>query len=270
MSETQLVGILNITPDSFSDGGQHFEPNDALSHAKELFDEGASIIDVGAESTRPGAKPITTAEEWRRLAPVLDAYASLFDDTISLDTYRPETIERVTEHIGPVIINDVTAFSNPRMVAVAAERDLRCIVSHLPAQFSGDIQAAHTAEKKVDDIAQVMDELLERRQQMIDAGVHPDRIILDPGIGFGKSVRLNWELLEFPRLVPDIEVMIGYSNKKFLSSIPHTNIQPANTSELRQNRDFMNERNLYAGRLAIAAGAKYLRVHDVALHATLI
>lgn len=270
MSEVQLVGILNVTPDSFSDGGQHFNPEDALIHAKQLFDEGASIIDIGAESTRPGATPISAEEEWRRLYPVLDAYASLFHETISVDTYRPETIRRVVEHIGPVIINDVTAFRNPEMIEVAAELELQCIVGHLPARFKGDIQAAHKAEQKIDDQFEVRDDLLEQRQELIDGGVHPDRIKLDPCIGYNKTLRLNWELLEFPRLVPGIEVMIGASNKKFLSSIPHTDIQPANFEELRANPDFMQERNLYASQLAIAAGAKYLRVHDVALHQRLI
>lgn len=270
MSEALIVGILNPTPDSFSDGGLYVDRDSALVHAKQLFDEGASILDIGAESTRPGAKPITAEEEWRRLYPILDAYVPLLDETISIDTYRPETIERVVEHLGPVIINDVTAFSNPRMIEVAAERDLRCILSHLPAEFGGDIQAAHNADQKVDSQTQVQDELLTRRDELVAGGVHPDRIVLDPGIGFGKTLELNWELLEFPKLVPGIDVMLGYSNKKFLTSLPHIGVQPDNAEALRTDQEFMNERNLYAGRLAIASGAKYLRVHDVALHATLI
>lgn len=249
MKGVELVGILNITPDSFSDGGEYFRPHDALIRANELFEEGASYLDVGAESTRPGATPLEPDEEWRRLAPVLSDLVFSHPDHISIDTYHPETVRRACREIGSFIINDVTGFNNPKMVAAAAELGLPCIVSHLPKQRGQDIQAAHTAIRKVSSQEQVVDELLARREQLIDAGVDSGKIILDPGIGFGKTEALNWQLLEFASLVPGIDVMVGYSRKKFLGE---------DRMELAPN--------IAAGRVAIQAGTRYLRVHDVAGH----
>lgn len=266
---TKLVGVLNITPDSFSDGGKYFDPYDALKQARQLFDEGAAFIDIGAESTRPGAEAIDFEEEKRRLGPVLNEYAALFTEQISLDTYRPETVRWVAANMGPVIVNDVTGFNNPEMVETVAKLQFPAIVSHHPASFGQDIQAAHSAEHKIDSAQQVVDELLERREQMITAGVSAGAIILDPGIGFGKTMRLNWELLKFGRRV-DSPVMIGYSNKSFLRSDQQTGTYLPNADSLKDNKPWMRERNLYAGAIAVGAGAAYLRVHDVAAHRELL
>lgn len=253
MNHTELVGILNVTPDSFSDGGLFINPEAAMQQANKLFDEGASYLDIGAESTRPGAKPLTHEEEWTRLKPILSDLVFSYPDNISLDTYHPETVREAVRWAGPLIVNDVTAFSNPKMIDAVADLDLRCIVSHLPTEYGNHIQDAHNANYKVSSVEQVRDELLSRRQAMIDRGIYPSKIILDPGIGFGKTTELNWKLLEFAAEVPGIDVMIGYSRKRFLGPERLT-ITP----------------NLEAGKIAIAAGAKYLRVHDVAGHEQLL
>ncbi len=245
----QLVGILNITPDSFSDGGDFVDPVAAIAQAEKLFRDGASIVDVGAESTRPKAVALTPDQEWQRLEPVLKVLIPKYPGKISLDSYHPETIERAFT-IGPIIVNDVTGFNSPEMVSVVARlRPPKVIISYLPNMT---IQDAHQIVP-VAKIAEVQGGLLAKAKLLEKQGVSRAQIILDPGIGFGKAMELNEELLDFAELVPDYEVMIGYSRKRFLGE---------NRMELAPN--------LTAGRRATAHGATYLRVHDVAGHAQLL
>ncbi|MEI7918188.1 MAG: dihydropteroate synthase [Candidatus Saccharibacteria bacterium] len=246
--DVQIVGILNITPDSFSDGGQYFDSATATLQADKLFVDGASIVDVGAESTRPNAIKLTADEEWQRLQPVLEVLIPKYTGKISLDTYHPETVRRALA-IGPIIVNDVTGMNNPDMVDVVAELKPTVIISHLPDM---DIQTAHQT-MPISDINQVKDDLLAKAQQLIDRGLPKSQIVLDPGIGFGKTPEVNVQLLKFAGLVPDYDVMIGYSRKRFLGE---------DRMELAPNLD--------AGRIAIKSGAKYLRVHDVAGHTQII
>jgi dihydropteroate synthase len=244
----KLVGVLNVTPDSFSDGNLFLKPEVAKDQARKLFNDGASLVDIGAESTRPGAQPLTSEEEWQRLEPVLKELIKDFTDRLSVDTYHPETVKKALE-LGDVIINDVTGMNNPAMVEVVTSSNARCIISHLPGS---DIQAVHQGQL-IDDIDQVVRELLQRAAILESRGLKRELIILDPGIGFGKTPELNRELLSFARLVPDYPVMIGYSKKRFLGE-----------------KRMKLEPNLEAGRIAIKAGAAYLRVHDVAGHRTLL
>jgi len=248
MTMVKLVGILNVTPDSFSDGGKFLDPKAAIMQAKQLFADGASIVDVGAESTRPDATVLTADEEWQRLEPILKVLLPLYPGKISLDSYHPENIKRVFE-IGPVIVNDVTGMNNPAMVAVVSELKPTVIISHLPGV---DIQEAHR-RMRVNSINQVKQELLARVKLLEDSGLKRDQIILDPGIGFGKTMDLNSQLLSFGKEVPGYRVMIGYSRKRFLGE-DRMDLEP----------------NLEAGRVAIASGAEYLRVHDVAGHKQLL
>ena len=245
---TKLVGILNVTPDSFSDGGEFFDPAKAIAQAEKLFADGAALVDVGAESTRPNATPLTSDEEWDRLEPVLQDLLPRYPGKISLDTYHPETVRKAYE-IGPVIVNDVTGMTNPAMIDVVVELQARCIVSQLPAT---DVQTAHHQEL-LDDIEDVRQDLLRKEAELIKRGLPAENIILDPGIGFGKTPELNRKLISFASLLPNECVMIGYSRKRFL----------------RENRMELKP-NLAAGRSAVASGAAYLRVHDVAGHATLV
>lgn len=244
----KLVGVLNITPDSFSDGGQFVDPAAALRQAIKLFDDGASLVDIGAESTRPRAVPISTEVEWQRLLPVLQQLIKRYPEQISVDTYHPETVDRVLD-LGDVIINDVTGMNDPAMVEAVVRHQARCIISQLPA---ADPQAAHNG-KLIDDEQVIIDDLLAKAELLQKKGLPKDRIILDPGIGFGKTPRLNRELLGFAAKIPDYPVMIGYSRKRFLGD---------DRMELAPN--------LEAGRIAAAAGAAYLRVHDVAGHRPLL
>ena len=247
---TELVGILNVTPDSFSDGGLYEKPEGALRHADEMFAQGAAMVDVGAESTAPNSPEINSTEEWRRLESILPRLLERYPGRLSLDTRHPETAERALQlSEGEVIINDMTSMTNPAMVKVVADYGARCIIGHIPGN---DVHASHE-EDKIDDIDQVKEDLLERADRLVAAGHRPDKIILDPGIGFGKTRELNWELLKFAEQAPNHEVMIGYSKKRFLG--PY-----------RMNL----ATNLAAGRIAIAAGAAYLRVHDVADHRWLL
>lgn len=248
MTEVQLVGILNITPNSFSDGGLYFDTENAYTRASQLKKFGASIIDVGAESTRPGAIPISHDEEWLRLEIVLPKLIESYPSQISLDTSHPETLARASR-FGTVIANDVTAFCQPLMREVAADTESICIVSHLPDSVGGNIQLAHD-QKEITSVDQVYDELMARREEMVRDGIDSEKIILDPGIGFGKTPEVNHALLSFASLVQDHDVMVGYSRKRFLGK------------EI--------DANLAAAEIAIASGAKYLRVHDVAEHYELL
>lgn len=245
---TQLVGILNVTPDSFSDGGQYMTLEAAIAQAEKLFEDGAALVDIGAESTRPNATTLTADEEWERLEPVLAELLELYPDSLSVDTYHPENAERALA-MGDVIINDVTGMNNPAMREVVARHYARCIISHLHGH---DVQVAHQG-KLVASKQQVIDELLASVAHLEKLGLGRQQIILDPGIGFGKTPALNAELLTFAADVPDYPVMIGYSRKRFLGD---------NRMDL--------EPNLEAGRTAIGAGAAYLRVHDVAGHRQLL
>jgi dihydropteroate synthase len=245
---TQLVGILNITPDSFSDGNQFLEPEKAVAQAKKLFKDGAALVDLGAESTRPGATALSVEQEWQRLGPVLKQLLKLFPGRLSVDTHHPETAERALA-LGDVIINDVTGMNNPDMVSIVVEHHARCVVSQLPGN---DIQAAHQG-KLLTSIDEIRDDLLKKAALLESRGISSQQIILDPGIGFGKTPELNRELLGFAEQVPDYQVMIGYSRKRFLGE-QRMELEP----------------NLEAGRIAIKAGAAFLRVHDVAGHQALL
>ena len=247
---TELVGVLNITPDSFSDGGQNNSVEAAIKHAKKMLSEGASIIDVGAESTRPGAVAIDWNEEVARLSGLVQEVEAL-GWNISLDTYHPETVDWVGKNLSNFIINDVTGFRNPAMRNIAVSTGNKIIVGHLP-KTSRNTQDAHR-EKPIDSINQVIQELRDSIEQLVQAGVAHDNIIVDPGIGFGKTKELNWKLLRFGLCMPEHEVMVGYSRKRFLGE-----------------KRMEIETNYLAGQIAVDSGAKYLRVHDVQGHASLI
>lgn len=245
--KTQLVGILNLTPDSFSDGDLFTNPETAIRHADNLFECGASLIDVGAESTRPGATPLTSAQEWQRLEPVLPTLLQKYPNKISLDTYHAETANHALE-LGNVIINDITGLNSPAMTNLVLSRGCQIVISHAP-----NVKPILIHQYAIDDINAVTQELLGKAHTLEACGVSRANIILDPGIGFGKTMRLNKQLLSFARNVPSYNVMIGYSRKRFLGP---------NRMQLTPN--------LNAAKTAIDAGARYLRIHDVAGHAHLV
>jgi dihydropteroate synthase len=246
-----LVGVLNVTPDSFSDGGDFFDPGKAASRAAAMLDEGAEIIDVGGESTRPGSNPVPQEEEVRRVVPVIQKIlAERPDAIVSIDTYRAATAEAALE-AGARIVNDVTALrGDPRMSAVAADAGCPLILMHM----LGEPKTMQHDPRYDDVVREVRDFLAGRAGHAIAAGVEPENIILDPGIGFGKTLEHNLALLR--RLDSLVElgfpVLFGASRKRFIGRI--TGVEDA--------RDRVSG-TMAANVLAYERGATFFRVHDV-------
>jgi dihydropteroate synthase len=246
-----LVGVLNVTPDSFSDGGAFLDPAKAASRATAMLDEGAEIIDVGGESTRPGSDPVPQEEEARRVVPVIRGILTERPDTIvSIDTYRAATAGAALE-AGARIVNDVTALrADPRMAALAAEAGCPLILMHM----LGEPKTMQRDPRYEDVVREVRDFLAGRAEHAIAAGVEPENIILDPGIGFGKTLEHNLALLR--RLDSLVElgfpILFGASRKRFIGWI--TGVEDA------RDRVFGT---VAANVIACERGATLFRVHDV-------
>lgn len=239
---TQLIGILNVTPDSFSDGGKYDSTEAALVQARQLLADGATWVDVGAESTRPNAETITVETEWERMKAFWQAVLDSKDleiEKFSLDTRNPSTAQKFLA-LGGGIINDVSGFQDPSMIDLAVKYQATCLVNHFPGK---SVEEVH--EQNISSIEVVKADLLVKAAEMIERGVARDKIILDPGIGFGKTLTLNEALLDFSAHVPSWPVLIGHSKKRFLG-------------DDRYEKDV----NVAAGERAAKAGAAYVRVHD--------
>jgi len=211
---TLVMGILNVTPDSFSDGGLWISPDAAIQHGLSLAKAGADIVDVGGESTRPGAERVKPKEEQRRVIPVITALAEA-GITVSVDTMNASTAAAAAE-AGATIINDVSGgLADPDMAVTVASLDTDYICMHWRAH-SDRMDAADVYE---DVVAEVRDELATRVEALTAAGVKPERIILDPGLGFAKVGESNWPLLaNIPAWAGDKRVLIGASRKRFLGA----------------------------------------------------
>lgn len=236
----QLFGILNITPDSFSDGGKYFEIEKALTHAEQLLAKGADYIDVGGESTRPNAPEIPWQEEWERVSEIVERLLKKYTEKVSLDTKNWQTAEQFLK-LGGTILNDVSGFQDPKMIEIAVRFQPLVIMNHFPGKTAEEVHL-----QQIDSLDQVKDDLLKKKEQLVKEGLEAEKIILDPGIGFGKTMELNWKLLEFAKHVPEERVMIGHSRKRFLGE-----------------HRFETEPNVAAGKIAIEAGTCFLRVHEV-------
>ena len=245
----ELMGVVNVTPDSFSDGGLFLDHRAAIDHGLALREEGAAILDVGGESTRPGAAAVAAEEEIRRVVPVIDALASA-GARVSVDTSKAE-VARAALRAGADYVNDVTAFGDPEMAGVVAEADVDCCLMHMlgtPRTMQEDPRYGDV----VDDVKAFLSERVERA---VAAGVALDRIHVDPGIGFGKTVEHNLELL---RRLDEIvalgrPVVIGTSRKSFLGRLT--------------GRTDAAERlpgTIATNVIALERGASIFRVHDVA------
>ena len=213
LGQTPLVmGILNVTPDSFSDGGQHNLLEAAVAHARQMIDEGADNIDIGGESTRPGAEPVGTQEELDRVMPVIDALvAAGIDIPISIDTYKPLVADQAIQ-AGATIINDVHGLQGaPEMADVAALHGVAVVVMHW--QKDRDVSVP-----LLDDMRRYFERSLDRAER---AGIGMDRLILDPGFGFGKTLAENYQLLAgFPQACPQqLPVLIGTSRKSMIGKL---------------------------------------------------
>jgi dihydropteroate synthase len=245
-----LMGVLNVTPDSFSDGGEFFGAEPAVAHAEMMFDEGAQVIDVGGESTRPGSDPVNPEEELRRVLPVIRGILSARPDAIvSIDTYRSSTAKAALD-TGARVVNDVTALGDPKMAGLVAERGCPIVLMHM----LGEPKSMQQDPRYEDVVREVRDFLTERAERAIRAGVEPENVILDPGIGFGKTLEHNLKLLN--RLDSLVElgfpVLVGVSRKSFLGKITG--------SDDTKDRLFGT---VAANVLAYERGASLFRVHDV-------
>jgi dihydropteroate synthase len=246
-----VVGILNITPDSFSDGGDFLDPEAAAEHAATMLDEGADILDVGGESTRPGSDPVSLEEEIQRVIPVLERIRSVRPEAvISVDTYRAGTATAALE-AGASLVNDVTALrGDPRMASVIQEAACPVILMHM----QGEPKTMQKEPHYEDVVYEVRNFLAERVEYAVAAGVRLENVIVDPGIGFGKNLEHNLDLLRNLDAIVDLgfPVLIGASRKSFIGKF--TGVQEA--------RDRVSG-TVATTVLAYERGATYFRVHDV-------
>lgn len=250
-----VVGILNVTPDSFSDGGHFLQLDRALQHAERLIAEGADILDIGGESTRPGAAPVSAEEETAHVVPVIQAIAERFPEIpLSVDTIK-SVVARAALRAGASIVNDVSAFRlDPKMATVCADAGCTVILMHSRGTMA-ELASYHLAsyEKSVSD--EVYRELLDRVDYVIAAGVKREAIILDPGIGFAKTSEHSINALaNLPTLAKlGFPIMAGVSRKRFIGEI--TGVQ------LPEERDYGT---VGANVAALSLGASWFRVHNVA------
>jgi dihydropteroate synthase len=246
-----VVGILNVTPDSFSDGGKFIDPEAAAGHAAGLLDEGAGMIDVGGESTRPGSDPVSQREEIRRVVPVIERIiAARPEAVVSVDTYRSATAAAALD-AGASIVNDVTALrGDPLMVSVAAEARCPVILMHM----QGEPKTMQREPRYADVVGEVNDFLRLRAEHAVRSGVDAENVIVDPGIGFGKNLDHNLALLRDLETVVELgfPVLVGASRKRFIGSI--TGVQEA--AERVSG-------TVATTVLAYEKGARLFRVHDV-------
>ena len=211
------MGIVNVTPDSFSDGGQYFDEQRAIDHGLQLLAEGADILDVGGESTRPGASPVSEAEELRRVLPVIRGLRAHTKAMISVDTFKATVAEQSLE-AGADIINDVSGLMHdPRMIEVARASDCGLVLMHM----KGEPRTMQMNPEYSDVVAEVAAFFEQRLADLTYAGIDPARIVLDPGLGFGKNLDHNLALLRsLPRIaVQDRPVMVGISRKSMISKV---------------------------------------------------
>jgi dihydropteroate synthase len=243
-----IVGVLNVTPDSFSDGGSFVEPHQAIAHGLDMVESGAVLVDVGGESTRPGARPVPDEEELRRLLPAVAGLVAA-GVPVSVDTYKPGVARRALEE-GAVVINDVTGFRDEEMVDVVASSSCGVVAMHM----QGTPADMHLDPAYTDVVADVEGELLAIAQRLAAAGVSEDRIVLDPGIGFGKRASHSLQLLaNLDRLAGHgYPIMVGTSRKGFLGHLIE--------SDSREGRDLATA---VTTALAFSRGARLFRVHDV-------
>ena len=248
--ETGIMGIINVTPDSFSDGGKYANVEAAVMRAKQMVADGADIIDIGGESSRPGAEPITANEECRRVIPVVQALAEQFQIPISVDTYKAKVAHEALS-AGACVINDITALhGDPNMCQIIADAQAGVILMHMQG-VPATMQKAPTYQNVV---AEVHAWLTEVASQAVDRGIDSSRIMIDPGIGFGKTFDHNLEILRHLMQFRGIgyPMLVGVSRKKFIGRILDL---PVHQRE---------EGTAATVAWSIINGANVVRVHDVA------
>ncbi|UKS47464.1 dihydropteroate synthase [Klebsiella michiganensis] len=248
LSHPHVMGILNVTPDSFSDGGTHNTLVEAVKHANLMINAGATIIDIGGESTRPGAADVSVEEELARVIPTVEAIAQRFEVWISVDTSKPEVI-RESARVGAHIINDIRSLTEPGALEAAAETGLPVCLMHM----QGQPKTMQDAPKYADVFADVERFFIEHIVRCERAGIAKDKLLLDPGFGFGKNLSHNYELLA--RLGAfhhfGLPLLVGMSRKSMVGQL--LNVGP--TERLNGS--------LACAVIAAMQGAQIIRVHDV-------
>jgi dihydropteroate synthase len=250
MEPAKIMGIVNVTPDSFSDGGEFLDAQRAVAHGRELAAEGADILDIGGESTRPGARAVTAEEELARVGPVVEALARDEGPPVSIDTSKFAVAEAALG-VGAAMVNDVTALrAEPELAGLCAERDCEVVLMHM----LGDprtMQENPTYDDVVDDVKAFLEE---RIQFAVAEGIDEERIWVDPGIGFGKSVEHNLELHRRLGELAELgrPIAFGSSRKSFIGKLTGAEVDRRVGGTIASNV------------IAYANGARMLRVHDVA------
>jgi dihydropteroate synthase len=243
-----VMGIVNVTPDSFSDGGLHAEAAQAIAHAQTLIEQGADVLDVGGESTRPGSPRLTPQQEWTRIGPVLREVVR-WNVPVSVDTYHPQTMQRAID-LGVDVINDIFALRQPGAVDVVARSAVGVCLMHMQAE-PGTMQLA----PHYDDVgAEVRTFLHDRAAALRSSGIAASRIALDPGFGFGKSLEHNLQLAHGLGALATEEypLLVGVSRKSMIGALTGRDVSQRLAGSLA------------AALACVAAGAHIVRVHDVA------
>ncbi|MBK5144244.1 dihydropteroate synthase [Budviciaceae bacterium BWR-B9] len=244
----QVMGILNVTPDSFSDGGRYRQIENALRHANEMIQAGATIIDIGGESTRPGADEVPTDEELERVIPVAEAIAKNFEVWVSVDTYKPEVM-RESHRVGVHLINDIRALQEPGALEVAIESGLPVCLMHM----QGMPRTMQHEPQYTNVVSEVDDFFTEHITRCVNAGMDREKILLDPGFGFGKNLRHNYQLLahlsDFHHF--GLPLLVGMSRKSMVGQL--LNVPP----------DQRVIGSIACATIAAMQGAQIIRVHDV-------
>ena len=248
LSQPQIMGILNSTPDSFSDGGKYTTKEQAIAHAKQMIADGATVIDVGGESTRPGASVVEVEEEIRRIIPVVEALSAL-DVVISIDTSEPKVIQAAVK-AGAHIWNDVRALTRPQALTTAAELNIPVIIMHM----RGEPTTMNGLDQYDDVTLDVIHELKQRVNDAIDAGVKAENIMIDPGFGFAKNAEQNLKLLNELHHLNTLgyPILSALSRKRFIG-------------EALDGADAQNRAvgSVAAHLISVQQGASMVRVHDV-------
>lgn len=256
--QTCIMGVVNVTPDSFSDGGKFYNTDGAIAQGEKLAAEGADIIDIGGESTRPFSDPVSVKEEIRRVVPVIDKLAQRVSVPISIDTTKADVARRALD-AGAAIINDVTALRfDPGLAALAVEFDTPLILMHMLGEPKS-MQVAPSYANLIEDIRSFLADAVERAENL---GVPRLKIIVDPGIGFGKTVAHNLLLIKHVQAFAslDVPILIGASRKAFIRKI----LKQAHEEDIRPDLPIVETGSQAAVAAAVLNGAHIVRVHDVA------
>lgn len=248
LTRPQVMGVLNVTPDSFSDGGRYADPQAAVAHAERMIAAGAEIIDVGGESTRPGAMPVDEDEELRRVIPVIRALSRLSAMTISIDTSKP-AVMRAAVDAGAVLINDIRALRYPGALAAAAASGAAVCLMHMQGEPADMQQQPHY----VDVVQEVREFLAARLQACVAAGIAVDRVLVDPGIGFGKRLEHNLKLLAGLHELQALRrpILVGVSRKSLIGLLTGRAVEERLPG------------GLALATAAVLAGAVIIRAHDI-------